>query len=311
MKAELEIRRALPGDTPRMWAITRDVWNGSDYLPFVWQKWLDDARGTVLAATRSGVLVGLQHIDVQHDGTAWIEGIRVDPDAQGLGIGFELLSAGIAWAAAAGCGRVRLCTSSENPSSNRIALKAGLTLVGRYPTLRAIACSEPPPLDTVRVAGVTEFEQILHLLATRRLGASEEWMYSEGWTVRTLTRDRLRMLLGTHAVIVSGNSNLEAIGVATCTPDRHVLRLGMLEGTPDAVQRLAYWLRFRAAQIGVPALRATAISSVSVHHDLQRAGFTSTDGHSMLLYEFPLRTQSARARSVLQNASSSQGSPSA
>src|SRR5439155_1135470 len=107
-----------------------NVWEGGDYVPFVWHDWLDDPRGMVQVAARGEDVVGFQHLDVQPDGTVWLEGIRVDPDVRGAGIGSELLQAGIREARARGATAIRLATSSGNDASNRIAEKAGLTQIG-------------------------------------------------------------------------------------------------------------------------------------------------------------------------------------
>lgn len=308
MSPPLEIRRAHPGDTLRMWQITRDVWGGNDYLPSVWEEWLGDAGGILMVATHEGKLLGLQHIDAQPDGVAWIEGIRVDPDAQGLGVGSRLLLAGLEWARSAGYHTARLCTSSENPASNRMALKAGMTQLGAYPTLRAGTLEQGMALDGIRVAGVTDYEQVTHLLAMRQPADQNTWIYTEGWTARTLTTDRLRLLLAANSVVVAWSSGLDAVGIATYTATRSFLRLGLLAGTPSDSERIARWLRFRARQVGLTGVRATITGDHTTQRALSSAGFSSPDGHAMLLYEFVLRAQSASARSVLQNASSSQGS---
>lgn len=65
----LAIRRARLADHAAMLHITRTVWEGHDYVPFVWDRWLRDPNGAVLVADRDGRAVGLQHAVLHLDGS--------------------------------------------------------------------------------------------------------------------------------------------------------------------------------------------------------------------------------------------------
>src|SRR5947209_19267182 len=122
----LALRAARADDRAGMLRITNGVWGGTDYVPYRWQDWLGDVSGYLCVATLNGRVVGLQHTAIQSDGSAWLEGIRVDDTMRGRGIGAAMLRHGLEWARAAGCRFARLSTSSENESSMRSTRKAGL-----------------------------------------------------------------------------------------------------------------------------------------------------------------------------------------
>src|SRR5947209_8664445 len=109
---EIHIRTALASDEAAMREMTRHVWAGTDYVPHVWNRWLRDSAGWLMVATLAERVVGLQHIDRQPDGTAWIEGIRVAEDLRDRGIGGRMLECAIEWAREHDSPWLRLATTS-------------------------------------------------------------------------------------------------------------------------------------------------------------------------------------------------------
>jgi RimJ/RimL family protein N-acetyltransferase len=68
-----------PGDKPAMVDIASRIWDGTDYLPFVFDDWLADADGEFAAATLGGRLVGCGKLSFPVPGHAWLEGLRKAP----------------------------------------------------------------------------------------------------------------------------------------------------------------------------------------------------------------------------------------
>src|SRR5579859_2574604 len=137
--ATVNIRPGRADDFDRVVEMTREVWGGTDYVPFVWDKWTKQDCGIVLVAERDRQVVGFQNQYLQDANSAWIEGIRVADESRGQGIAQKLLRAGIKWAQWQGCTRCRLTTSSENVASNRIAEAAGFMSVASFDILTAQA----------------------------------------------------------------------------------------------------------------------------------------------------------------------------
>lgn len=70
--------------------ICKDIWGGTDYLPHIFHKWVDDKGFFLGAYTSFGKLVGCAKLSFLSDGTGWLEGLRVHKDYRNLGIGKEL-----------------------------------------------------------------------------------------------------------------------------------------------------------------------------------------------------------------------------
>jgi RimJ/RimL family protein N-acetyltransferase len=77
----------------------KDIWDGTDYLPELFHKWVED-KGLFLGAydTDTKRIVGVDKYSVLYDGTGWLEGLRTRMDYRGKGLGKELALKTLDWA---------------------------------------------------------------------------------------------------------------------------------------------------------------------------------------------------------------------
>ncbi|MDQ2741846.1 MAG: GNAT family N-acetyltransferase [Chloroflexota bacterium] len=284
----LHIRRALAGDLDDVLELTRDVWEGTDYVPYVLSNWLADARGYLHVALLDNRLVGLQHVDLQPDGTAWLEGIRVSTAVRTQGIGRVLLDHGVAWARNLGSPAVRLASYSGNEASNRMAERAGLQLIRTF-GLWSVPVAESGSGAPVRLAGPWESDDIMRFISSHLDSTGGTIFYTEGWTAYSLTPQRLAALLSQHAVAVTGIGSITGVAIATATVQRPALRPGLLTGTPQAAGVLAAWLRDRATVGGATAVRGPLAVPDGLTDVLEREGFSRREDATMNLWELRLR----------------------
>jgi len=71
----------------------KDIWGGTDYLPELFHKWVDD-KGIFLGAfdTAANKIIGVDKYSILYDGTGWLEGLRTHKNYRGQGIGKNLTS---------------------------------------------------------------------------------------------------------------------------------------------------------------------------------------------------------------------------
>jgi GNAT superfamily N-acetyltransferase len=84
--SKLILRPAQPSDTRKVLAFLEDVWEGGDYLPSVWDEWLEDPSGQVIVAELAGEPIGTGRIVDLGWGEFWLEGLRVAKDNRGMGV---------------------------------------------------------------------------------------------------------------------------------------------------------------------------------------------------------------------------------
>ena len=115
---DLTLRPMRAADRERVVEISRDVWDGHDYLPRVFDDWLADAGATFQAAELDGVVVGVQRLRPFAPRLVWYEGLRVASTHRRHGLARAMLGSAIAGAKEEGFREMRLGTA--NPDAVRL-----------------------------------------------------------------------------------------------------------------------------------------------------------------------------------------------
>jgi RimJ/RimL family protein N-acetyltransferase len=138
------VRRARPEDREHVLAFATRTWEGWDYIPEVWDRWIAapdgvclvcfpkasgdgrpdpvDADGRLLDPGRP---IAFCRVALLSPTEAWLEGIRVDPAVRGRSVATALQVAELAWAAALGASVVRYTTGEDNEGSHRLGARHG------------------------------------------------------------------------------------------------------------------------------------------------------------------------------------------
>ncbi|HEY1419079.1 MAG TPA: GNAT family N-acetyltransferase [Candidatus Dormibacteraeota bacterium] len=97
-----------------MLELTRDIWDGHDYIPRVFDEWVGDAGATFQAAEADGVVVGLQRLRPYAPGLVWYEGLRVAATHRRQGVARSMLESAIAESREHGVREMRLGTANPD-----------------------------------------------------------------------------------------------------------------------------------------------------------------------------------------------------
>jgi len=121
---KLYFRDLTNEDIPAILNISKDIWEGDDYIPDVIERWLNEkdhlAYGTFLDKEMKE-LIGFGRVKMFSNGVAWLEGGRVKVSHQKKGIGREQLKYAIDYAIKAGARVAQYDTSSRNFGSLSLA----------------------------------------------------------------------------------------------------------------------------------------------------------------------------------------------
>jgi len=130
-------RPALPLDTPGMIDLTRQIWEGEDYVPDAWADWMVDPEGILAVAESGGKVAGFGKLTRLSQSEWWMEGLRVHPDFEGRGIASRINDYLLAYWQRTGTGVVRLATVSSREPVKHLARKKGFQLLGEYSIFKA------------------------------------------------------------------------------------------------------------------------------------------------------------------------------
>lgn len=120
---DLLIRPVRPADRERVIELTRDIWDGHDYVPRVFDDWVSEAGATFQAIELDGVVVGLQRLRPYSSGLIWYEGLRVASTHRRQGLARAMLRSAIAEAREQTFREMRLATG--NPTAARLFEEVG------------------------------------------------------------------------------------------------------------------------------------------------------------------------------------------
>jgi len=84
----LQARPVTMADKPALLRISSRIWNGHDYVPMFFERWVSE--GGFWAGVVRNRLVGYGKATELAPGEWWLEGLRVDPDCRSRGLGKEL-----------------------------------------------------------------------------------------------------------------------------------------------------------------------------------------------------------------------------
>lgn len=111
-------------DIPAIKDISRDIWDGDDYIPYVIDKWLQDKNsmnyGTFKDKNKTE-LIGFGRVKLFDNDLAWLEGGRIKVSYQGKGIGKLQLGYAVEYAANIGVKVAQYDTASDNFASISLA----------------------------------------------------------------------------------------------------------------------------------------------------------------------------------------------
>lgn len=127
-----------------------DTWEGRDYVPEVWDRWLMVEPGLLAVAERSGEVVGQGHLLDMGLGEWWMEGLRVRPSAQGHGVGSHLHDYLLDRWLDSGDTVVRLATHAHREAVQKMCLRTGFERVAAFvaTTAEPLEDGEQPPFQS-------------------------------------------------------------------------------------------------------------------------------------------------------------------
>lgn len=132
-------RPALPMDTQDVMELTKEIWDGHDYVPYVWHDWLSDPNGMLAVAEYGGHVVGLVDLAWMGGNEWWLQGLRVHPRFQGQGIASHMHNYILDVWKHSGGGVLRLATSSARLPVHHLCQRSGFTRRGEYRAYNALS----------------------------------------------------------------------------------------------------------------------------------------------------------------------------
>jgi predicted PurR-regulated permease PerM/GNAT superfamily N-acetyltransferase len=189
----VRIRPARESDTEDVLALAARMWDGHDYIPQVWNRWLADREGILAVAERDGKAVGIGKLSRLTTEEWWLEGLRVHPEYQGMKIGSQIFEYLLGEWKKRGVGAIRLATSSERVQVHHLCGRLGFRHVETFLVMAAV------PMDRGECAfeplAAADVPAALALAKKEASLRSPSGLVNTGWRWSRLTEDRMRVFI--------------------------------------------------------------------------------------------------------------------
>jgi GNAT superfamily N-acetyltransferase len=272
-------RPALPADRARVLHFLSEIWGGDDYVPQVWDDWLNDRAGVLATGVVNGHPAGMGRLADFGFGEWWLEGLRVDPARQGLGIGSAVHRYLIgAWERSPGS-QLRLTTHRQNVAVHRMCERTGLEPTISLLDFRAPARPGQTDFQPWRGSPRAVLDATRHLPSVTGSGGMIDlgWRFAvlrpERWLDQVAVGNVWEWRGGPSWVILAPPSELE--GSATIA----AAAIPVASGSTflGDVRRLAHGR-------GFPEIHWLAPAEPRVRRVLEEAGFRATED-DLLMFE--------------------------
>lgn len=274
--AQIEIRAARAEDRAAVLAFCEHTWEWGDYIPYVWNDWLQNPDGKLFVATSEGVPVGVSHLLMVSALDAWLEGVRVDARYRQQGIASSLNITMMAEAMQRGATHARFLTESTNTGSIRVAEHVHMRQVGGFVPFTANALPASPQrtygIDSTQLATPDDIDEIIDYLNASNVFPAVGGLYYVGFTAYVITAELLAEKVAAQQVYLLRRWNrLDGLAIAEPRTERNGKRLslGYIDGmTIESISLIAYDLRRRLTTSGLESIYAYAPDLVLVRDGL-------------------------------------------
>jgi len=284
----LIVRPARPTDRDPVLAFCEHTWaEHEDYIGKVWDEWMSDPQGYFLVGELSGRPVAIGKITVLRPGEIWLEGMRVAPEIRGKGIAMAFVEQQQPFLAQVHPRVIRLATSSNNVAIHHIMGKRGYRHVATFEHIRAPAAGTgtAPALQPL---GLADAPSIAEMLGRSVSFASAHRLYAQGWRWAELPPERLDAHLQDGEVfgLRHDDGTVAAFAVLPhALEEASRIWIGLIDGEPDAVVRLARVLRRQAAATPEQEVAGFVPADSTWPAALEEAGYQRETSMSFWIFE--------------------------
>jgi GNAT superfamily N-acetyltransferase len=280
------IRPTLPADRQDIFDFCKLIWDGHDYIPYVFDEWLADPRGQMFSAMYAGHAVGLTRLVKQAPGQWWLEGFRVDPRYQGLKIGSRLHHYAVAWWQEYGDGALRLWTNVERVKVQHLCEQDGF-----IKTMERAPYNAPPlaPTDSTHLTLLAEsdFAEAIKFALRPEFAPRERGMLDACWQSALPDESPLRWLVNnSEGRIFWWRGREGLVGTWDGSEDgQRISAVGLLSCAEADIPAILTELRQHPSQNSYEIISWRAPFRPDLDALLQSAGFVRNDEDVVYQYE--------------------------
>lgn len=230
----LILEKVKPEDKEEILSFTLNTWSWGDYIPEIFDEWLDPKNGDFIKALLDGKIVGISHIGYLSSWEAWLEGLRVHPDYRHIGVGTFILDATLEILKEKRIKVARNAITSTNIASQNLVKKRNFELAGEF--LLFSRKGEKIYIDGLKKAEAKDIEKLLNIAqedakenpSLKNVGAYWSWEWQE------LSYSSIERMIGGALVLVDQEMN----GFGVIRESNDDIEISSLYGDPQVIEKI-------------------------------------------------------------------------
>lgn len=281
-KLPVHVREALKSDRDAVFEFCRHTWSWGDYIPHVWDKWLQESNGKVFVATLDGVPIGIQHITIDKPGEAWLSGARTASQYRRMGVAKAITSKCLEYARSMGVKVARLVTESDNAAAIAAVQKMGFKPVAEFLEMELEKPSEASSRRS-RWANAGRLEDVWHYLQASDVYRLAAGLYTVLYHWCSLGKSDLeRFIRHGKAIIYNGDGGtvdgLILVDDTVASEWReNTVQTCYIDGAYEAVLDMAGFLLAYCHQQGIEKIYGFTCNHKPITDALEKLGFKKPD----------------------------------
>ncbi len=283
-------RPAVESDYPDIVEFCKNIWDGHDYVPEVWHRWLNDSNGLLASAEYDDHAIGCSHVALLAEGQWWLEGFRVDPQYQGLKVGSRLHDYVTDWWNEHCGGTLRLMTNSKNIHVHHLCERTGYVKTYEVCGYESLPLDEP--IDSI--SPVTDIQEALAFAQSSESLQLAGNRVDLGWRICTVDEQIIKNFFSEKADYVhTFYWWKDKQGLFSTWEDEEdgtrTLVIGVLACALEDIPSLLIDLRCLAAQKKCDELFQIIFDIPQIVSQTEAGGFTKHWEHNAFIFEKSIR----------------------
>ncbi|NDJ84747.1 MAG: GNAT family N-acetyltransferase [Chloroflexi bacterium] len=193
-RQDVEFREAMASDRAEIERIASQTWEGRDYLPRVFDQWINDPDGSFSVMIYQGTIVGVGKLTRLDEDEWWLEGLRIDPAYRGRGLARVMHHFIVSQARQVAKGEVGFATAATNTAVVKLASETGFQRTADFKVLQHTATPTANSGEW-RLLQKTDIPRLEAWLAESLLFNETAERFEHRWTWYRATRPILEQLI--------------------------------------------------------------------------------------------------------------------
>jgi GNAT superfamily N-acetyltransferase len=300
MQPQLTVRPSQPKDKAHILEFCQRTFSWGDYVPHVWDTWIQERNSRLFTALFNNQPVGLMRVAMVKTGEAWLQAARTHPSYRRRGVATVLTRVCLRWALTQGAKIARLATDSDNAPAQQTLQRLAFRRVSDFLVMKSHHLG-PQRVRDSRWANAADVDRVWRLLRSSAIYAESAGLYTIVFTWFSLDRSALIEFIRTERAVIHERGNvvdglmLVDETASEAWPEEKPLQTCYIDGNQQAITDMMIFVKDYAQAKGFRNVYAFACNTPLVSIALTKTGFAE-ESTTELIYEKRLVSESLRDR---------------